>query len=114
MLGRHIATCPGDGELGQGGRCGLDAVACWEPTAGDASSPTAVRVCRTRERWRIGHNDGGVNATPSSEGGAACLIPGGSFFCGCQERHDRLGDGIGGSPGQVMTRAVDELQAGIW
>jgi hypothetical protein len=36
------------------------------------------------------------------------------FFCGCQERHHRVGDGIGGTPGQVMTRAVDELQAGIW
>jgi len=36
------------------------------------------------------------------------------LFCGCQERRDRVGDGIGGSPGQVMTRAVDELQAGIW
>jgi hypothetical protein len=35
-------------------------------------------------------------------------------FRGGQERHDRVGDGIGGSPGQVMTRAVDELQAGIW
>jgi len=36
------------------------------------------------------------------------------FFCGGQERHDRVGDGIGGSHGQVMTRAVDELQAGTW
>jgi hypothetical protein len=36
------------------------------------------------------------------------------FFRDGQERHDRVGDGIGGSPGQVMTRAVDELQAGIW
>jgi hypothetical protein len=26
-----------------------------------------------------------------------------------QERYDRVSDGIGGSPGQVMTRAVDEL-----
>src|SRR5260370_4945175 len=106
--------CPGDGELGQGGRRGPDAVVCWAPAAGDASSATAVRVCTTSERQRIGQNDGCLNATPSSEGEAACLIPGGLCFCGCQERHDRVGDGIGGAPGQVMTRAVDELQAGIW
>jgi hypothetical protein len=73
-----------------------------------------VRVCSTAERQRIGENDGCLNARPSSEGEAACLIPGGSLFCGGQERHDRVGDGIGGSPGQVMTRALDELQAGIW
>jgi hypothetical protein len=30
-----------------------------------------------------------------------------------QERHDRVGDGRGGSPGQVMTRALDELEASI-
>jgi hypothetical protein len=77
-----------------------------EPAAGDASSATAGRVCSTSERQRIGQNDGCLNATPSSEGKAGCLIPGGLFFCGCQERHDRVGDGIGSSPGQVMTRAV--------
>ena len=87
---------------------------CCEPAASNASSATAVRPCSTSERQRTGENDGCLNATPSSEGEAACLIPGGLFFCGCQERHDRVGDGIGGSPGQVMTRAVDELQAGIW
>jgi hypothetical protein len=113
-LGRHIATCPGDGELGQGGRRGLDAVACWKPAAGDASSVIAVRVCSASERQPIGQNDGCLNTTPSSDGAAACLIPGGLLFCGCQERRDRVGDGIGGSPGQVMTRAVDESQAGIW
>ena len=31
-----------------------------------------------------------------------------------QERRDRVGDNRGGSPGQVMTRALDELQASIW
>jgi hypothetical protein len=30
-----------------------------------------------------------------------------------QERHDRIGDNRGGSSGQVMTRALDELQANI-
>jgi len=30
-----------------------------------------------------------------------------------QERHDRIGDNRGGSPGQVMTRALDKLQASI-
>jgi hypothetical protein len=34
-------------------------------------------------------------------------------FRGCQERDYRAGDGIRGSPGQVMTGALDELQAGI-
>lgn len=75
---------------------------------------TAVSVRSISERQRICENGGCLNATRSSEGEAACLIPGGLFFCDCQERHDRVGDGIGGSPGQVMTRAVDELQAGIW
>jgi hypothetical protein len=32
--------------------------------------------------------------------------------CG-EERHDRIGDNRGGSPGQVMTRALDKLQASI-
>jgi len=31
----------------------------------------------------------------------------------CQERHYRVGNGIRGAPGQVMTRAVDKLQAGV-
>jgi hypothetical protein len=35
------------------------------------------------------------------------------FFRRYQERHDRIGDDIRGSPGQVMTRAFDELQASI-
>ena len=30
-----------------------------------------------------------------------------------QERHDRIGDHRGGSSGQVMTRALDELQTSI-
>jgi hypothetical protein len=30
-----------------------------------------------------------------------------------QECHDRIGDGIGGAPGQVMTGAFDQPQAGI-
>src|SRR5580704_6171935 len=30
-----------------------------------------------------------------------------------QERHDRIGDRLWGSPGQVMTRALDELQVSI-
>jgi hypothetical protein len=100
VITSHAAAMEG------GGPRGLDAVACWEPAAGDASSATAVRVSSTSERQRIGQNDGCLNATPSSEGETGCLIPGGLFFCGCQKRHDRVGDGIGSSPGQVMTRAV--------
>ncbi len=30
-----------------------------------------------------------------------------------QERDDRVGDGLWGSPGQVMTRSLDELQARV-
>jgi hypothetical protein len=72
------------------------------PVSGKVTGPVSmtklaeVRVCSTSERQRIGQNDGCPNATPSSEGEAGCLIPGGLFFCG----------GIGSSPGQVMTRAV--------
>jgi hypothetical protein len=95
VITSHAAAMEG------GGLRGLDAVACWEPAAGDASSATAGRVCSTSEHQRIGQNDGCLNATPSSEGEAGCLIAGGLFFCGCQERHDRVGDGIGASPGQV-------------
>jgi hypothetical protein len=110
--GRHSATCPGDGELGQGGRGGLDAVACREPAAGDASSATAVHVRSTSQRQRIGQNDGYLNATPSSEGEAAPLDQVICFFGRGQEREHSVGGGIGGSPGQVMTGALDELQAG--
>src|SRR4029077_1319119 len=36
----------------------------------------------------------------------------GIFRC-CQECHYRVGDSIGGAPGQVVTCALDELQAGV-
>jgi hypothetical protein len=73
-----------------------------------------VCVCRTSERQRVGENDGCLNATPSSEGAAAPLDPVICLFGRSQERRDRVGHGIGGSPGQVMASAVDELQASIW
>jgi hypothetical protein len=51
---------------------------------------------------------------PSSEGEGTAVDPVICFLSRGQERSHRVGDGIGGSPGQVMTRAADELQAGIW
>src|SRR5580693_9214705 len=37
-----------------------------------------------------------------------------ALLCHCgQERHNRIGHLIGGAPGQVMTRALDELQASV-
>jgi len=50
----------------------------------------------------------------SSEGEATPVDPVICFFSRGQERSHRVGDGIGRSPRQVMTRATDDLQAGIW
>ena len=89
--------------------------------------PAAASVGQVhRGQWRINGGqvvpgaDGpartmaALTRRPSSEGEAAPLGPVICFFGRGQERGHRVGDGIGGSPGQVMTRALDELQAGIW
>jgi hypothetical protein len=50
----------------------------------------------------------------SSRRGPSRLRTASWFFRRGQESRDRVGDGIRGSPGQVMTRTLDELQAGVW
>ncbi len=75
------------------------------PVAIDFADPDTLR--------RAGATDGCLTRRPSTDGEAAPLDPVIYFFGRGQERNHRVGDGIRGSPGKVMTRALDELQAGI-